>query len=60
MYMGAWLPAMLLPCCCSPAPSPTFRPSPQVLLLQVGYSIRIEDCTSIATNIKHMTDGMQM
>lgn len=27
-------------------------------LLQVGYSIRFEDCTSPATVIKYMTDGM--
>jgi HrpA-like RNA helicase len=27
-------------------------------LLQVGYSIRFEDCTSPATDIKYMTDGM--
>lgn len=26
--------------------------------LQVGYSIRFEDCTSPATDIKYMTDGM--
>ena len=27
-------------------------------LLQVGYSIRFEDCTSDRTVIKYMTDGM--
>ena len=26
--------------------------------LQVGYSIRFEDCTSERTRIKYMTDGM--
>ena len=26
--------------------------------LQVGYSIRFEDCTSEKTMIKYMTDGM--
>ena len=28
------------------------------LLLQVGYSIRFEDCTSDKTIVKYMTDGM--
>lgn len=27
-------------------------------ILQVGYSIRFEDCTSEKTLIKYMTDGM--
>ena len=27
-------------------------------LLQVGYSIRFEDCTSERTVVKYMTDGM--
>jgi len=27
---------------------------------EVGYSIRFEDCTSKATQIKYMTDGMLM
>lgn len=27
-------------------------------LLQVGYSIRFEDCTSERTVLKYMTDGM--
>lgn len=26
--------------------------------VQVGYSIRFEDCTSAQTDIKYMTDGM--
>jgi pre-mRNA-splicing factor ATP-dependent RNA helicase DHX16 len=29
-----------------------------LLPLQVGYSIRFEDCTSDKTLIKYMTDGM--
>ena len=28
------------------------------MTLQVGYSIRFEDCTSERTVIKYMTDGM--
>lgn len=28
------------------------------LLIQVGYTIRFEDCTSPETVIKYMTDGM--
>ena len=33
--------------------------TPRILLyLQVGYSIRFEDCTSERTVIKYMTDGM--
>lgn len=28
------------------------------MALQVGYSIRFEDCTSPQTDIKYMTDGM--
>lgn len=31
---------------------------PVVPCSQVGYSIRFEDCTSPATDIKYMTDGM--
>ena len=27
-------------------------------MLQVGYSIRFEDCTSERTLVKYMTDGM--
>ena len=27
-------------------------------MLQVGYTIRFEDCTSPETHIKYMTDGM--
>ncbi len=27
-------------------------------MMQVGYSIRFEDCTSPETVIKYMTDGM--
>ena len=27
-------------------------------VLQVGYSIRFEDCTSDSTILKYMTDGM--
>ena len=30
----------------------------QTRLLQVGYAIRFEDCTSQQTVIKYMTDGM--
>jgi ATP-dependent RNA helicase DHX8/PRP22 len=33
-------------------------PSCIITLQQVGYSIRFEDCTSPATDIKYMTDGM--
>ncbi len=31
--------------------------APLLRLLQVGYSIRFEDCTSPDTIIKYMTDG---
>ncbi len=29
-----------------------------MLFLQVGYTIRFEDCTSPETKIKYMTEGM--
>lgn len=35
---------------------PSFLTAPGVL--QVGYSIRFEDCTSERTVLKYMTDGM--
>jgi hypothetical protein len=34
------------------------NPSFSAAALQVGYSIRFEDCTSDKTLVKYMTDGM--
>ena len=31
-----------------------------ILITQVGYTIRFEDCTSPETKIKYMTDGMML
>ena len=29
-----------------------------IIMAQVGYSIRFDDCTSPDTSVKYMTDGM--
>ena len=32
--------------------------APFVLLMQVGYCVRFDDCSSAATRLRYMTDGM--